>query len=142
MNQPFGNPFFPYQQPGMQPAFQPQQPMSQAMAQSITAPHQAMAGRIVAAVDEIVPQEVPTDGTFGFFPVKDGSAIYAKTWNGDGTITTIRFAPVEDKPQEEQGGPTLFDIADQLSDIQDLLREAKKPAKATKKKGTSDDPSE
>lgn len=139
MNQPFGTPFFPYQQmPGVQPAimpsFQPQQAQPSAT--------QGMSGRVVADIKEIVPQEVPSDGTFGFFPMKDGSAIYAKTWNGDGTITTIRFAPVKDAPKEEEGGLTLLDISDQLSDIQDLLREAKKPAKATKKKGSSDDSSE
>lgn len=52
-----------------------------------------MPGRIVANADEIMPQEVPMDGSVSLFLQNDGSCIYAKTWTKDGTIQTIRFVP-------------------------------------------------
>lgn len=124
MNQ-YGN-FMPFgQQPNFQPSFQmPQQ--------------QGINGRVVNNVDEIFPNEVPTNGSVAFFPNSNGSEIYAKAWNPDGKITTIRYVPATEK---EQSTPTvtLTDVMDSLQDIQDLIKEAKKPARRTTKKETNDE---
>ena len=58
-----------------------------------------MPGRVVNSPDEIMPNEVPMDGTIALFMLRDGSSIIAKAWNQYGTITTVPFAPVI--PQSE-----------------------------------------
>lgn len=52
-------------------------------------------GRMVDKGEDIMVGEVPTDGSLGLFPQKDGSCIYAKSWNSDGTIRTMKFVPME-----------------------------------------------
>lgn len=50
-------------------------------------------GRQISSIDEIMPNDVPMDGSVSFFPVRDGSCVYAKFWNRQGTIDTIKFVP-------------------------------------------------
>ncbi len=61
-----------------------------------------ISGRMIGNISEVVPNEVPMDGSVSFFPQSDYSCIYAKKWNTDGTIQTVKFVPVveNDKPQE------------------------------------------
>lgn len=40
-------------------------------------------GRVVTSPDEITVQEVPTDGSIGYFPAFDGSCVYGKRWTTD-----------------------------------------------------------
>lgn len=132
----YQNPFQQYQQ--YQPMIPQQMPQMQTpqMRTGIT-------GRMVKSVDEIAPSEVPMDGTVAFFPAQDGSVIFAKGWNTDGTISTIEYAPVHPKEDESANTPTLFDVMNQLSDIQDLIKAANKPArKTTTKKAETDDASD
>lgn len=131
----YQNPFQQYQQ--YQPMIPQQMPQMQTpqMRTGIT-------GRMVKSVDEIAPSEVPMDGTVAFFPAQDGSVIFAKGWNTDGTISTIEYAPVQRQEDDNAGAPTLFDVMNQLSDIQDLIKAANKPARKTAKKGDSDDASD
>lgn len=135
----YQNPFQQYQQ--YQPMI-PQQ-MPQQMNQMQTPQMRTgITGRMVKSVEEIAPSEVPMDGTVAFFPSQDGSVIFAKGWNTDGTISTIEYAPVQRQEDDNATGPTLFDVMNQLSDIQDLLKAANKPARKTTKKGDSDDASD
>lgn len=62
-----------------------------------------ISGRIVQNENEITPQEVPMDGTVSLFPTSDYKCIYAKFWNSDGTISTLKFSPVGDS---EESNPT------------------------------------
>ena len=59
-------------------------------------------GRAVSSVAEVGVGEVPTDGSAGWFPALDGSCVWSKRWNGNGTIETVRFVPekVEDPVDE------------------------------------------
>ena len=47
-------------------------------------------GRVVTDINEVTPNEIPMDGRVSLFPKNDYSCIYAKAWNSDGTITTVR----------------------------------------------------
>lgn len=59
-------------------------------------------GRFVNVIEEVVPNEVPMDGTIGLFPTKDLTKIYAKAWNNDGTISTVEYiAKQKEDPQKE-----------------------------------------
>lgn len=136
----YQNPYQQYQQ--YQPMIPQQMPQMAQQAQQMQTPQMrtGITGRTVKSVEEIAPSEVPMDGTVAFFPAQDGSKIFAKGWNTDGTISTIEYAPIH--PNESANTPTLFDVMNQLSNIQDLLKAANKPARKTTKKGENDDASD
>ena len=64
---------------------------------------QTIPGKMVVKEDEITPREVPMDGTIGFFPSQDLSCIYAKAWNKQGGITTVRYVPEQPQTQASTG---------------------------------------
>lgn len=121
--------------------FQPQQQFALPVQQ----PMPGIMGHMIGSHEEIKPNDVPMNGSPAYFPTQDGSLIYAKAWNPDGSITTVRYAPITEEQPEQQGGPTLIDIMDQLSDIQDAVNALSKPRpvkRTTTKKETTDDASE
>lgn len=84
------------------------------------------------------------NGSAAYFPTQDGSVIYAKQWNPNGTITTVRYLP-ETVESDDVQQPTLADIVDQLNDIQNMLKKPATTRKSTAKKATekvSDDASD
>lgn len=90
-----------------------------------------LAGRMVGNVSEIVPNEVPMDGSVSFFPQSDYSCIYAKKWNTDGTIQTVKFVPVveNNKPQETSMDDIRqfnVDLANDINDISIRLEKIEK----------------
>lgn len=97
----------------------------------------SLTGRTIGSHEEISAADVPQTGTPAYFPTQDGTVIFAKKWNPDGSITTLRYVPATDVQNEVQQ-PTLFDIVNQLNDIQDLLT-AKPATKRTTKKVSDDD---
>lgn len=52
----------------------------------------ALLGRMVSSPDEIGVQEIPTDGSVGWFPFADGSKVYAKRMLPNGTVSTTVYA--------------------------------------------------
>lgn len=86
-----GNQFYG-QMPGnagqvyQRPAMQPQQMFMQQMQSNVL-------GKMIQAPTDIMPGDIPMNGTPCFFPMQDGSAIYMKAWSADGTINTMRFIP-------------------------------------------------
>lgn len=129
-NQQYAN---PYQQ---QPDAQQMQPNYQqtAMPQQI----KGINGRVIGNVNEVTPNEVPMDGNVSLFPMSDYSCIYAKMWNTDGTIQTIKFIPVVENAQEAQQTQQLTDahynnILERLDKIEQMLTPKKTNSRATKK---------
>ena len=95
---------YPYQpapqpMPQYQQAYQPQMPQYQ---QKQFSP---ITGRIVSNAEEIMVQEVPTDGSIAWFPAADGSCVYGKRWTPDGNITTLRFVPEAVEPAQPMPDP-------------------------------------
>lgn len=95
---------YPYQpapqpMPQYQQAYQPQMPQYQ---QKQFSP---ITGRIVSNAEEIMVQEVPTDGSIAWFPAADGSCVYGKRWTPDGNITTLRFVPEAVEPAQPAPDP-------------------------------------
>lgn len=86
-------------------------------------------GRVVGTLDEIVPNDVPRDGSIGLFPQRDYSCIFAKQWNNDGSISTIKFVPepVQQQDDQQTAGVGISDIMDRLDSIENMLRQQKKP---------------
>lgn len=79
-------------------------------------------GRMVTNADEIVPQEVPMDGSVSLFPQNDYSCIYAKTWTKEGTIATMRFVP----EQPQNGEPKKSPLEERLDRINQQLESLNK----------------
>ena len=79
-------------------------------------------GRMVTNADEIVPQEVPMDGSVSLFPQNDYSCIYAKTWTKEGTIATMKFVP----EQPQNGEPKKSPLEERLDRIDQQLESLNK----------------
>lgn len=75
-----------------------------------------ISSRLIKSLDEITPQEVPMDGSVSLFPMEDYSCVYAKAWNRDGTIRTVKYVP-EKQEEVTQDSITGFAGADVLNDI-------------------------
>ena len=83
----------------------------------------SISGRVVNDESEITPSEVPMDGTVAVFPKNDGSEIIMKTWNPNGTITSVKFIPVvnAESNKDVSGYSEILDrlklIENQISEI-------------------------
>lgn len=97
------NPYAAINSQNMSAYNQPQQYQPTVQLQNATAGNPSLLGRTVGNSNEISASEVPMDG-LGYFPISDGSAIFVKTWLGDGSIRTIEYVPKE--PLEAVSEPT------------------------------------
>lgn len=114
---------------GANPFFIPQRPPMQ------TPP--GLYGRVVASPDDIMPNEVPMDGTPSLFPKEDFSCIYGRKWMPDGRIVPVTFVPQVETPvdpEPNQNGASLEEVLSRLSDIESLLKSL--PFSVDTKKGT------
>lgn len=91
------NGMYGFQQPQMQQQFQTYQPRQ-------------IQGRMVTSPDEITVQEVPSDGSMALFPSADGSCIYGKRWESNGSISTFVYV----QQQMERQPDRIQDISDKL----------------------------
>ena len=125
----------PYQVPMYGQVQQPPMPQlsnlqqSQAMAQQPVQTNQngSLFGRVVGNLNEIVPDDVPRDGSIGLFPQRDYSCIFAKQWNNDGSISTIKFIPEMTQPEPVQTSQFENDVMARLDSIEEMLKHQKKP---------------
>lgn len=98
----FGMEPYPRQQPQRSTGMPEWWPSSQQQNPQPRRPQvQALPGKYINSLQDIVPQDVPTDGSIGIFPQSDYAAIYLKKWDGNGTISTVKYIP--DLPPQ---GPT------------------------------------
>lgn len=147
MYQPYnyytGAPQFQPNQPLMQPQSW-QNPISQSVQQPISQPDQNRAvglqGRTVANISEITAQDLPMNGTPALFPLADGSAVYSRSWQGDGTVKTIEYRPVETEQKEQPtiGIADILSMQSDLSDIKSMLEKMNKPKATTRRKATDE----
>lgn len=61
-------------------------------------------GRSVNSVEEITAGEVPLNGSLAVFPKSDGSMIYVKSTNGNGTIDTKYYVLAPEDFVENSAG--------------------------------------
>lgn len=109
-NPPTYNPINVPQRPiyGQQPTYQPSlASLGQNNLSSNTA--SGLTGRIIQTENEITPNEVAMDGSVSLFPLVDYSAIIAKQWNANGTISTIKYVPVVDNEDSKDIEPSKLD---------------------------------
>ena len=111
-----GNQFGTYGQTMYQPMVQQYQPV-----QIPQASRPQMQGRTVASADEITVQEVPTDGTMGWFPAQDGSCVWGKRWTPDGSIVTVRYSP--DSPTAEPAPDPVAALSARVDEIMEVVED-------------------
>lgn len=83
--------------------------------------------RYINNEEEILPKEVPNDGTVGTFITKDLKRIYLKTIGSDGLVYTDVFESIN-KPSENQGTQVdpLSLIMERLEKIETAINELPK----------------
>lgn len=92
---------YPYQNQLTPPIFMGnQQPVQQQQFQFQPPQRPVIFGRMVNDLSEISANDVPMDGSAGYFPSADGTSIYKKVWLPNGTIQTIRYVPEIVEPTE------------------------------------------
>lgn len=94
-------------------------------------PFGSIRGRFVNNVEDIAPSEVPMDKSLSLFPMSDYSCIYAKQWQPDGTITTIKYVPemqnVSSDTDKSSDNVTLDQLSQQLNNIEHMLKRQHRP---------------
>jgi hypothetical protein len=76
-------------------------------------------GRTIKNPSEIRPNEVSMDGSPSYFPTDDGNYIYAKQWNSDGTIRTVRYTRADETTQatEESVSKSILERLDKIEKL-------------------------
>lgn len=69
-------------------------------AQNPKQPTFVLYGKMVDREEDIKVGDVPMDGTPGFFPLSDWSAIIAKAWSNDGQIRVMRYVAEDIRPSQ------------------------------------------
>lgn len=84
-------------------------------------------GKVVNRIEDVTPNDIPMDGSYGIFPMQDRSMIFLKRWNADGTISTEKFVKdVVEVPKE----PVKDPIADEMAMLREQLDRIEKSLKA------------
>ena len=112
-------------------------------------------GRSVDSIDEITAGEVPLNGSLAIFPKKDGSIIYVKSTNANGTIDTKRYIPAPEgfvestiiEPDTSEKPPTIsnqdimaavLNIQNQVDTIQTLVQKRPRNNKQNPRNGSKE----
>lgn len=80
-------------------------------------------GKMINSLQDIVPQEVPMDGSAAVFPTSDLSCIYLNAWGSDGLIKTFKY--IQDPTEQGQKSPEVQfqeTILQRLDSIEELVR--------------------
>ena len=72
--------------------------------------HPGLLGRVVNTETDIIPNEVPMDGSVGFFVQSDLQRIYAKTWGRDGNIHTNTYELISPGNSDAVNAQNGFDL--------------------------------
>lgn len=81
----------------------------------------SLQGRVVNSPQDIVPGEIPMNGTRSVFPAYDGSRIYVKYWDNNAQLQTDVYV-LEQQIQPQQANYNgLDEILNRLSNIESML---------------------
>lgn len=138
-NNQFG--YNPYMQPFNNNFNQPLQNSAmnlQSSANSVVNNRQVLNGKLVDSIEVVKATEVNLDGTTGYYPLTDGSAIVTKKLLTDGTSKMTIYKPVEEKDTPKVEYATMEDVKKSIKEIDlsevDDLRDEVKELKAEIKK--------
>lgn len=98
--------------PQFQQQYQQQYPQQYQQYQPTWQPRQIQ-GRTVSSPDEITVQDVPSDGSLALFPSSDGSCIYGKRWESNGSISTCVYVQQQVETERPDRIQNISDKLDQ-----------------------------
>ncbi len=120
------NPYYPT---SYYPQYQPQQTYLPSNTQpnlaSMSQRRSSLSGRIVNSETDVMPNDVIMDGSISLFPLSDYSAIIAKQWNANGTISTIKYIPITDSSEESDTNELAKMINQRFDDLEKKISERK-----------------
>ena len=90
---------------------------SQPMMAQQQIPSNYVRAKTINSPDEIMPGDIPMDGSVSFFIMNDHSAIFGKYWDKSGTLQPIKFV----REQNISDPPNPNDISERLSNIENQL---------------------
>lgn len=76
-------------------------------------------GRLVSSFEEITANDVPMDGSGAIFVKRDGSMIQVRSWNANGTISSVTYKPsldAEGNNNTQEQEKRKFDLSDEATD--------------------------
>lgn len=80
-------------------------------------------GKTISNLKDIVPQDVPMDGSAAIFPMSDLSCIYVKAWGADGLIKDFKYVLEPANPEQKiPEGNFQETILDRLNSIEELVK--------------------
>lgn len=113
--------------------FPPRKEQTAPVASAAPSPY-TVKGRWIRNPDEVLPRDIPEDGSVALFPLADFSQIIAKAWKSDGTIEEVRYIPEQiRKPQEPDSVQAILGQLAQHGQALDQIMEMLAPKKAAKK---------
>ena len=104
-----------------QPTMYPQSYPTVPNVGAVQARPRTIPGRMIYSPDEIVPQEVPMDGSVSLFPMNDWSCVYGKWWTSNGQIQTVKFVMEQPKKEIDESAASLSDISARLEKVERYL---------------------
>lgn len=77
-------------------------------------------GKYVGDPGEIMVRDIPTDGSLALFPTRDLSTIYAKAWNSNGKIVTVKYIadPSQFETPSQNSAPDMSNILERLEALE------------------------
>lgn len=78
-------------------------------------------GKIISSMQDIRPNEIPTDGSPSIFPANDFSCIFIKAWDQDGNIRTVKYVP---ENQTQQASNEFGLIMEKLNKLEVSLQQS------------------
>lgn len=161
--QPYVNPnyFMQGQQPQMNPYFERMnflQNYQQSLQQPVAGAQMSLAnqqmtpvGKMVDSIDVVKATDIPMDGNMYYFPKADGTEIFGKQWQANGTTRILTYKPVlEPEPNNlsQKDEKLKFGLSDDVTgafmkrfdDIEKRLDDfiSKKTTQKAKKDGESE----
>lgn len=127
-NQQYGQPNMQMQNQRMQygqipNGFQNQIPQNQQFSMNQPVVQNPLNGRMVNSIEEITANDVPMNVPYSIFPKNDLSQIYIKSWNANGTIQTIAYAPIQPENTEQGASIPQTDFNALNEDVRALRQE-------------------
>jgi len=103
--------------------FQNQIPQNQQFSMNQQMVQNLLNGRMVNSIEEITANDVPMNVPYSIFPKNDLSQIYIKSWNANGTIQTIAYAPIQPENAEHSANIPQTDFNALNEDVRALRQE-------------------
>ncbi len=99
-------------------------------------------GHLVNDISEVQINEVPMDGSYNVFPLRDLSAIYLKFWDNDGRFKTRRYVLVDDTQSqnvENQNQTQMDEVMSKITSLESMVKKILRKSYKNESKGGNND---